>query len=130
MKLLVCVKVVEGDGPEPICETRIATSERDACLKLLELWDDNPWEEDWNPFSLAKTISGDGRFFYVEEHEAQVVPMSPFEKCVVPGSLECNGVNLAALARVVAARGEPAPALTEIMADPERFQRMIRDHGN
>ncbi|MCP1540104.1 hypothetical protein [Methylorubrum extorquens] len=69
MKIWVCVKVVEGDEPEPIVETRVATSERDACIALLKLWDDSPWSEDWNPFSLAKTISSEGENFYVEEHE-------------------------------------------------------------
>lgn len=95
MKLFVTIKASEN-GPEPLIETRIATSPELATGHLLELFGESaedtitilkgredelfaePSPDD--PWDLADRLSLDeGPWFFVEEHElAEVMPLPPF----------------------------------------------------
>jgi hypothetical protein len=69
MKILVCVKVAEAGEPEPLCATAVATDEREACAKLLELADRTGWSGQRDPWGLALALTNPGEAYYVEQHE-------------------------------------------------------------
>jgi len=71
VKLLVCVKVQDTGGSEPLVETRVATTDGEACKALADLegFEIGPGDGySTDPFELAEELSQDDRHFYVEAH--------------------------------------------------------------